>query len=132
MKRAIDGIICFQHMRDAYDAAIALENAGFEIEIQHDEAIDPYSDAAFMSVWRYVDIDADAFEAPPKGYGSPVAIAAVDAFWKEVQAIVDPFNGDLDNAGFGEPGSAMRGDIEQAAEMDAKWVAKFGSPKVLP
>jgi hypothetical protein len=57
-----------------------------------------HSDAGFMAVWRYVDINAD----------SPNADAVVDRLWEEVQALVEPFDGLLDNFGFGEPGSAAR------------------------
>jgi hypothetical protein len=93
----IDGLVTFQHLRDAFDAATALEEHGYEAEIQY-EMIDDYSDAGFMAVWRRVGIDA----------GSPNAGAATDAFWKEVQAIVAPFHGWLDCVGFDEQGSAAR------------------------
>jgi hypothetical protein len=81
--KQIDGTVCFQHMRDALAAAIVLTEAGFDTEIDWD-AIDDYSDAAFMKVARYAD-DTDT---------------AVKAFWAQVQALVDPFDGDLDDVGF--------------------------------
>jgi hypothetical protein len=82
--KQIDGIVCFQHMRDALDAAIALNEAGFDTEILW-EAIDDYSDAGFMKVARYADCDTDT---------------ALDAFHDQVEALVDPFDGWLDEWGF--------------------------------
>jgi hypothetical protein len=93
--KQIDGTVCFQHMRDAFDAAIVLAEAGFDTEIDWD-AIDDYSDAAFMKVARYADATTAAVE---------------DAFWAQVQALVDPFEGDLDDVGFTvmEAGDAISG-----------------------
>jgi hypothetical protein len=88
MKKQIEGIICFQHMPDALDAAIALTEAGFETEIDH-EMIDLYSNAGFLRVWCYVD-------------GMAARAAAEEAFWTQVQAIAEPFDGLLDDAGFSD------------------------------
>jgi Regulator of ribonuclease activity B len=82
--RRIDGTVCFQHMRDALDAATVLNDAGFDVEILW-ERIDDYSDAGFMKVERYAHCDTDA---------------AADAFYDQVQALVDPFDGQLDDWGF--------------------------------
>jgi regulator of ribonuclease activity B len=87
----IDGVICFQHMREALDAAIALNEAGFEAEILW-EAIDDYSDAAFMKVARDVVCDADVT--------TMAAHPALDAFHDQVEALVDPFSGWLEEWGF--------------------------------
>ena len=81
----IDGIICFQHMRDALNAAIVLDEAGFEAEIIW-EAIDDYSDAGFLKVARNVKCNAEEE-------------ALVDAFHTHVEALVDPFDGRLDEWG---------------------------------
>jgi hypothetical protein len=80
----IYGIVCFQHMRDALNAAIALNEAGFDTEILW-EAIDDDSDAGFMKVTRNTDCDTDT---------------ALDAFHDQVEALVDPFDGWLDEHGF--------------------------------
>jgi hypothetical protein len=71
-------------MRDALDAAIVLDDAGFESEILW-EAIDDYSDAGFMKVARNVDCDTDS---------------ALDAFHDQVEALVCPLGGMLDEWGF--------------------------------
>ena len=92
----IEGIICLQHMRDAFDAAIALDEAGFEAEIIW-EAIDDDSDAGFMKVARDVECDADT--STMEGFWSPAAAAAMDAFHAQVEALVDPFDGRLDEWG---------------------------------
>jgi hypothetical protein len=92
-QRQISGIITFQHMRDALSAADVLEEAGFDTEILW-EAIDDYSDAGFMKVARYADCEApddDVLNNP-----------ALDAFWKQVEALIDPFDGLLDEVGFGD------------------------------
>jgi hypothetical protein len=92
----IDGIIMLQHMRDAVEVANALDDAGFETEIRHD-MIDDYSDACFLAVWRHVDIDTQVLTVI-QALQSPVA----KAFWKEVEAIIGPFDGILDDVGFGD------------------------------
>ena len=52
-------------MRDALAAVIVLTEAGFDTEIDWD-AIDDYSDAAFMKVARYAD-DTDTAVKKPSG-----------------------------------------------------------------
>jgi hypothetical protein len=61
--RRIDGTVCFQHMRDALNAATMLDDAGFDVEILW-ERIDDYSDAGFMKVERYAHCDTDARQMP--------------------------------------------------------------------
>jgi hypothetical protein len=93
VQRQIYGIICFQHMRDALNAADVLAEAGFDTEILW-EAIDDYSDAGFMKVTRYADtaaLDDDVLDDP-----------ALDAFRDRVDALVGPFDGLLDECGFGD------------------------------
>jgi hypothetical protein len=99
MRKRIEGIVCFQHMSGALDAAIALHEAGFETKIDQD-AIDLYSDAAFMTVWREVECDADT--STMEGFLSPAATAAINAFDAHVIALVDPFEGDCIEMGFSD------------------------------
>ena len=80
VQRQMYTIVCFQHMRDALDAAVVLEEAGFDTEILW-EAIDDESDAGFMKVTRYADTTLDTFHA-------------------QVEALVDPFDGLPDEHGF--------------------------------
>jgi hypothetical protein len=99
--RCISGLVIFQHMREAFDARAALEEAGFAVKILH-EVIDDFSDAGFMRVARYADCDDGPDEAPVEGqvrprWGNP----ALDAFDKQVRDLIAPFlDADLDEVGF--------------------------------
>jgi hypothetical protein len=78
-------------MRDALDAAIVLDDAGFESEILW-EAIDDYSDAGFMKVARDVTCEADVT--------TMAAVPVLDAFWDQVEALIGPFEGHVEECAF--------------------------------
>jgi hypothetical protein len=90
--REIGGEVYFQHMKDIFDAAVVLEEAGFDTEIIWQD-IDDDSDSGSMKVTRYVDTDT----APDNAVlGHP----ALKAFYNQVSALVDPFGGELMEWGF--------------------------------
>jgi hypothetical protein len=70
--------LVFQSWDDAIAARDELREAGFEVTIA-DDVVDLYNSAAFAEVYGRAD--------------------SVDAFWSEVERIVEPFDGMADSCG---------------------------------
>jgi hypothetical protein len=77
-------IVFWKGLDDALTARRELIAAGFEFEIK--AAIDPYSKAVFTQVRR----------------ACPHAGADEDMLWEQVEEIVKPFDGEVDNGGLVE------------------------------
>lgn len=89
-----------QNMQNALDAGQALIDAGFQVDIAAGRMLDLYDNgeedpAAYIEVWRDVDTD------PPCDLLNEVA--HMHDLSNEIEALVTPFGGDVDDAGFRPP-----------------------------